>query len=290
VALIGPIPSAAEQQHDCHHRAMISMHLTSALWTATGLLAGAIHAQQAGDRLLEVGIVFPRSDIYAPRDHFPFVYALQNAELAKELGSAIKIQTFIRNESASGSTFGHFHYDVDVNKANITAGKPYFVHRHLNVNLPAGEYLLYASLFWDDGYEKGCSGAEASSGSTLSVNFTIQNDGRQVDLVKATATEEGCDPEYAGLVIDVNPTCMPQVSSASASASASPSPTTTANPCRVQIEASVAESMAAKLKEGLCKGKNPPEDCPESAVGRLAVAELATLAAAFGAIGFVLLG
>jgi len=256
------------------------MHLLSgALCTLAGSLV-AVKAQQASDGLLEVGIVFPRSETYAPRDHFPFVFALQNAELAKGLGSAIKIQTFIRNESASGSTFGHFHYDVDVNKANLTEGKPYFVYRHLNVDLPAGKYELFADLFWDDGEKEGCG---ASSGSSISVDFTIKDDGPQVDLVKATATEEGCDAERAGIVIELDPTCTPQASS-------SASPTSTANPCRVQIESSVAESMAAELKEGLCKGENPPEDCPESAVGRLAVAGLATFAAAFGAVGFVLLG
>lgn len=61
------------------------MHLVShAIWSFVCLLAclGSV-VNAAGE--LEIGVVFPRNETYAPTDNFPIVFALQNAELAKHL-------------------------------------------------------------------------------------------------------------------------------------------------------------------------------------------------------------
>ncbi|THC87758.1 hypothetical protein EYZ11_012793 [Aspergillus tanneri] len=64
------------------------MHFSLLVGVAVGL--GAIVGASG---VLEVDLVFPRNETYAPTDYFPVVFALQNAERARYLKSQLKLQS-----------------------------------------------------------------------------------------------------------------------------------------------------------------------------------------------------
>ena len=261
------------------------MHLVSrAAWSLVGSLAylGAAVVNAAG--VLEIDVVFPRTnETYAPTDKFPIVFALQNAELAKHLNPVI--DSFVRNGSNSDSTFGHSVRDLT--NANYSS-EPFFIYHYVNVNTE-GPYELFSSAAWRSCDKSGDQVAIADSSTNFAIPFTIKSGGQEVDLVAATAT---CSPQD-GVAISVTdethevPSSLQGQPSGTCAVLASSSPTL--NPCQVKIDSAAAASMSAVLHDALCKGVNPPADCPKEDVAQqLVVAGVVTFAAAFGAIGFLL--
>lgn len=238
--------------------------------------------------VVEIGVVFPRNnETYAPTDKFPIVFALQNAKLAKHLRPAI--YSLIRNGSRLEEAFGHSTRDLtDTNYSS----EPYFVYRYENIGTE-GPYKLSFAISWRSCDESGDQVAILSNTTSFGIDFTIKKGAQEVDLVATTANDEICSAKE-GVAINVTdeshdvPVVWKQLSGTCA-VLASSSPTPTANPCKVKIDTAVAASMSASWHAALCKLGNPPADCPEkNAVQQLAVAGVAGFAAAFGAIGFLL--
>jgi hypothetical protein len=266
-----------------------TMRLVSrSAWSLVGSLAcfGAV-ANAAG--VLEIDVVFPRNnETYAPTDKFPIVFALQNAELAKHLEPSI--ESFIWNGPDLRSAFGqHVH---NLANANVSS-EPYFVYRYVKADTE-GPHMLFASASWRSCDESGDQVAFLGNSTNFGVYFAIKKGGQDVDLVAATANDKTCSVED-GVAIDVTDKTREVAGSREQPAGtcavlASSSPTPIPNPCRVKIDTAAAASMSAVLHAALCKGVNPPADCPkeDNAVPRLAVAGVASFAAAFGAIGFLL--
>jgi hypothetical protein len=238
--------------------------------------------------VLEIDVVFPRTnETYAPTDKFPIVFALQNAELAKHLKPSIHL--FVRNGSNLESTFGHANHDLTY--ANYSS-EPYFVYRYLNIDTE-GPHQLFSTASWRNCDESSDQVGILGNTTNFSVHFTIKRGGQEVDLVAATANDKTCFTEN-GVAINVTDQTYEVPPSwgrpdGTCAVLASSSPTPTANPCRVKIDTAVAASMSASLHAALCRGLNPPTDCPKkNAVQQLAVAGVASFAAACGAIGFLL--
>ncbi|RYO88807.1 hypothetical protein DL764_008681 [Monosporascus ibericus] len=264
------------------------MHLVSrAVWSLAGSLAYLGPVVNAAG-VLEIDVVFPRNnETYAPTDQFPIVFALQNAELAKHLKPSI--HSFVRNGSNLEAAFGHAH--ADLTYANYSS-EPYFVYRYVNIDTE-GPHELFSTASWQSCDESGDQVGILGNNTNFSVDFTINRGGQEVDLVAATANDKTCSAED-GVAINVTDQTREVPASGDRPAGtcavlASSFPTPTANPCRVKIDTAVAASMSASLHAALCKGSNPPADCSkENAVQQLAVAGVASFAAAFGAIGFLL--
>ncbi|EGX53226.1 hypothetical protein AOL_s00006g487 [Orbilia oligospora ATCC 24927] len=269
------------------------MHLISrAVWSLVGSLAcfGATVANAAG--VVDMGVVFPRiNETYALTDWFPVVFAVQNTELAKNL--RFSISSFVRsgpdlNGGLAGADAIH-----KLQNANYTSD-PYLVYHYLKI-VDEGPYELFASVIWGSCDESGEQPLFLGNSTNLVVRFNVKKDGQKVDLVAATAAEgQSCPKQGFGLNVtdqtrEVSPTLDSRVNGTCA-VLASPSPTTTGNPCRVRIDADANASMSAALHTALCKGLNPPADCPKenAAAHQLVVAGVASLATAFGAIGFLL--
>jgi len=265
------------------------MHLISyAIWPLLGLLAYLGAAVNAAS-VLEIDVVFPRTnETYAPIDYFPIVFALQNAELAKHLKPSI--YSFVRNGTDLLDTFGHSI--TDLTSTNFSSSEPYFVYHYLK-SITEGPHRLFATAIWRSCDESGDQVAIVGHDINLSIYFNVERGGQEVDLVAAT---EKCSPQD-GVAINVTDqthdvpeklSWEQQQLSGTCAVLASSSPTPTADPCRVKIDTTVAASMSAFLKNALCKGLNPPSDCPEeSAVQKLVVTGVAGFAAASGAIVFL---
>ena len=256
------------------------MNLVSrAVWSLVGSLAylGAV-ANAAG--VLEISVVFPRNETYAPIDLFPVVFALQNAELAKNLN--IDFRSNIRNASFDGVGGTFFK---DLTHADYSS-EPYLVYYYETMNTD-GTYDMFSTVAWVSCNENGDQVPIISNDTRLSVDFTIKNGGQQVDLVAATAKDKTCSAE-AGVAINVTDQTR-EFPDGTCAVLASSSPTPTASPCRVQIDTAADASMSASWHDRLCRGSNPPADCPEeNAVQQLAVVGVAIFAAAFGAAGLLL--
>lgn len=264
------------------------MHLP--LSAPSALLAGAILclatvARAAG--VVEIDIVFPRNNqTYAPTSHFPIVFALQNLDLATHLDPYL--QYFIRNGSDLEESYGHSNKRLT--PANASAD-PLFIYRYVTMDTE-GRHELFASAYWNSCDETGDEIGILGNSTNLWMNFTIAEDGQTVDLVAATADDKTCAAKDGVAINVTDQTREVQVSGETESATcavlASASPTATANPCKIKIDEAAAESMLASLHDGLCKGTNPPDDCPEEdAAWSLKAAGVASLAATLGVILFL---
>ncbi|KAL2130718.1 hypothetical protein VTI74DRAFT_6047 [Chaetomium olivicolor] len=268
------------------------MYLVSrAVWPLASSLAclGAV-VNAAG--MLEIDVVFPRNnETYAPTKYFPIVFALQNAKLAKHLQP--EISSFFRNGSDLRSVFGQGIHDLTY--ANYSS-EPYFVYSYETIDTE-GPYELFTTAVWRSCNESGDQVSIQGNHINFSIDFTIKRGGQEVDLLAATTNNKTCSAEN-GVAINVTdqthevpppPYWDPYRPDGTCAVLASSSPTPTANPCRVKIDTAVAASISASLHAFVCKGLNPPADCPkENAVQQLAISSVASFAAAFGAIVFLL--
>jgi hypothetical protein len=61
------------------------MHIPTTIWMLAACLGTVINASD----VLEVNLIFPRNETYAPNDTFPVVFALKNSERARHLNPSI---------------------------------------------------------------------------------------------------------------------------------------------------------------------------------------------------------
>ncbi|KAH8770759.1 hypothetical protein F5883DRAFT_713367 [Diaporthe sp. PMI_573] len=263
------------------------MHFVSrTVWSLVGALAclGAV-ANAAG--VLDMGVVFPRqNETYAPMERFPFVFALQNAQLAEHLNPLITFDVL----NGSHDIINGREFDLEwANYTNYTT-EPYLLYAFMDFNTE-GPLTLRLDAGWR---QCDMSGEEVRSGnnkSRLWVDFNIRDGAQKADLVTATAEEEEC-PAQVGVAINVtdetHDVLFRNRGNCSVVDYSSPSPVS--NPCRVRIDKAAVESAEAKELDRRCRRLNPPADCPEEghALQQLAVAGGATFAAVLSAITFLL--
>ncbi|KAK4247703.1 hypothetical protein C7999DRAFT_41033 [Corynascus novoguineensis] len=268
-----------------------------ALWSLVGLFA-CFGATVNAANVLEIDLIFPRNDTYAPTDRsnnaswFPIVFAIQNAELARHL--KLSFDTHMWNYS-NMDTFGFA--DHDLTDANYT-NEPYFVYHHLKIDTE-GSYSLLSKVFWQKCNKTGDQVSIDRTSTNFGVDLTIKKGAQGVDLVATTAEKKTCSTKD-GIAFNVtNETYEVPPSKNSYYRShlldgtcvvlATTSPTPTANPCKVKVGTAVVASMSASLHARLCKDLYPPADCPkDDAVQKLAVTGVASFVVALGAIGFLL--
>lgn len=273
-----------------------------AAWPLVASLACLGTVVDAAGGVLEVDLLFPRNETYAPTDSFPVLFAFQNAKLAWNLGMHISYAIHNRSD-LWGDRISSSH---ELRWANWSSYDPYFVGEFFSKRFTVeGEWQLYYEVGWGGCLDKSLHGTWFDptgygviwNSSSWSVDFTISSDGQPMDLVAATANKETCTEElgtaikvtgktqYAPLLYwDGGDTCpVLDISS----------PTPTPNPCAIKIDSATAASISASWTAGACNVTFPPDYCPpeneDNASQRLAVAGVASLAAAFGAFGFLLL-
>ncbi|KAK4038183.1 hypothetical protein C8A01DRAFT_48176 [Parachaetomium inaequale] len=270
------------------------MHLSfQALWSLVASLAclGAI-VDAAG--ILEVSLVFPRPGVtYTPTDSMPVVFAFQNVDLARHLNPSIVYD--LERLNAGFGDVARYEHDLTwkTNWTSVTSHEPYFAYTFFNNFTTQSQWRLTWTLDWQscDEHPEPYGRGLISNGTGDIIYFNIDNDGRAVDLVAATANNGTCPGEF-GVAVNVTDTTMsvrPEVNwpgNDTCVVVASSSLTPTPNPCRVKVDSTVAASITAAK---LCHSLNPPADCPsENVAQRLVVAGVACFAAAFGAFGFLL--
>lgn len=269
------------------------MHFGRASWLLAAFVGNVVNATGTG--ILGVDLIFPRNDTYAPTDHFPIVFAFQNAQLARYLNPSI--QYLIWNLETYDTSFTLSH---DLGWKNWTEDT-YLAHEAMSFPSQEGRYKVSWTLTWESCDEESFENPDriprmVFNQTTWATYFTIDNTAPKVDLVSATANMT-CPNEY-GIIINVsdktlkvpdgvewsgktwnNNTCAVLANSTSA-----PMP----DPCRVHIDKAAAESINASVTAHVCRGIDTPDYCEKNAATQLAVAGVSCFLAAVGALCFFL--
>ncbi|KAJ5810486.1 uncharacterized protein N7503_002704 [Penicillium pulvis] len=249
--------------------------------------------------ILEVDLVFPRNETYAPTEWFPVVFAFQNPERARYLNPALGYTIWNLDDTNNSRTFLH-----DLRWTNWTGEDPFYAYQYFDFLEDEGRWRVRWTLDWQSCDEDTFGGNPIdakiiSNSSTWSTWFTLQSSAPKVDLVAATANKT-CPGEY-GMTINVTDKTM-QVprgvtwsggdhTNHTCAVVASSAPTPTSDPCQVHIDKTIVASMEASLHTRLCNGLNPPSDCADNkdnAAQQLAVGGISCLLAAAGALSFFL--
>ncbi|RYO95515.1 hypothetical protein DL764_007693 [Monosporascus ibericus] len=182
----------------------VSMHLFAraswfllACWGAIVVAAGGV---------LEVDLVFPRNDTYAPTPDLPVVFTFQNPELAQFINPYISYSIRNWDDNSLNDTVSSHH---DLRWTNWSSYDPYFVYHYFDGYNIEGYWWLTWSVYWQSCDERWVSDPSAefnrrgmiSNSSSWSILFTTENSGKEVDLV-AAITNKTC-PEELGVAINV---------------------------------------------------------------------------------------
>jgi hypothetical protein len=230
------------------------------VWCLLALLCCSA-AQLIFPMTLEVDLIFPRNDTYAPTVLTPVVFAVQNPQgLDLHLTVDWSIIGVGQNYNATGDT-GILH----VNSGDI----PYLAYSpcpELNVE---GTWAIswYVTV-------NNCSQASNSTNDVqfqrrdvqfqmTGVSFTTKNGTQQPDLTAATA-DTVCASNSNGSSYAFNITGFQDLRNAceSIAPTQAPFPTPTPNPCGVKINPSTASSISSAMTSRLCAINAPELTCP----------------------------
>lgn len=228
---------------------------------------------------VEFDLVFPRNESYAPAPLFPFVFAVQNPQLAAALNPSISFMTFRTDNYDATIT----NYEIDLSAANFSGSNPYFTHRSTKAFHDAeGVWVIvWEAAAANCSYGSGVDGAVGFSVSRPSrfIIFTTKKGGQQPDLVAATK-EDVCGMDYTNSTRTFNLTGVIDLKNLDpfsalslhgspfkgrdTCAVLSPSqPHPPSNPCAVKVGSDMAMSISAKLTASACNGDpHPIVSCP----------------------------
>lgn len=244
--------------------------------------------------ILEVDLLFPRNETYAPTEKFPIVFAIQNAELAPLVDLSV---TFDIRDRNNGSEV--IHSTTQSTWSNETATDPFLYYTFRSDFQMEGHWSIVWRANWKSCNEYASADITNIDRANMIHNtsgaftiFTTENGAPKVDLVSATANRS-CPGEF-GVPINVTDHTIPVPTledwgNGDVCAVVESSPTFTPDPCRVNITPATVESMEADFR---CRGVLRPEDCSqdeEGAAQKVAVIGMSSVLAAFGAVGLMVM-
>ena len=272
------------------------MHLLSSRVVggrAAALLA-CVAAVHAASGLVEVDLMFPQNDAYAPTPILPVVWAFRGADgLAAYLHPTLEYSFY---------PYGNFSNDLhnswgffELTWANFTSSDPFIVY---------GEALesLNTEGIWtlDWGLKTYSCSASGDRNVTVKSNggrvtFTTKNGAKKPD-VAATTPRDTCQGD--GFAFDITSTRDSKNDFENGKPCAVLADTTpTPSACGIKIEASAASSISADLTQRACVLNTaqatpwcPPPDknmAGSLMVPRMVVGGAVCLAAAVGGFGFL---
>jgi hypothetical protein len=250
-----------------------------------------VFAAAAG--VVQVDLVFPRNETYAPTRWMPVVFAVQNTELAPHIYSSTAYH-LADTSGSSANISARFRHDLE--NANMAGHEPYFAYTFFDNFEAEVRYKMVWQVYWASCNEDDSEPRFALNSSNQTIEFTVKNDAQAVDLVAATANDKTCPPEL-GVAVNATGETMEVPSrggygggTCAVLASSAPSPAP--DPCRVKIDSTGAGSISATWTARMCDGTRNSTSlvhCPkDSAAQQLAVAGVVCFTVSLGAIGFLL--
>ncbi|KAK7968781.1 hypothetical protein PG988_007854 [Apiospora saccharicola] len=222
---------------------------------------------------VEVDLIFPQNDTYAPVDIFPLVFAWQNAALAPSLNPGINMVFRLYNGSKSDLHPELIEPTLDLSETIFNASEPTFVYGHLrNLTGGTGDGPLHVYMTWETMAGNCSDHGQTHGGGYVSggvLEFTMAKGGKQPDLVAATSNRETCkNMTHAAFNLTGTQHRFPELdrpyNSCAVFSDVQPRPE--GDPCRVQVSPSAATSIAAALESKECAFPHPIIHCePTSA-------------------------
>lgn len=220
------------------------------------LLTVCVRADGNSTGIVEVDLVFPRNETYAPSDRIPVIFAIQNSSLASFVQPEIYVSVRDLN---NGNEFGSSFRYSRMRWANFSSHDPYFEYQTFGDFDVEGHW----ALLWDVSYSGCSSGRLFHNTSTRKTIFTTKNDAQKVDLV--TPADSSCDSQN-GVAMEITKTMSVRAEQQwdGGETCAALAPTPTPNACQVKIDSSTAASIASSLELRRCKTTGTPSQCGET--------------------------
>ncbi|OQE66621.1 hypothetical protein PENNAL_c0183G08612 [Penicillium nalgiovense] len=184
--------------------------------------------------VLEVDLIFPRNETYAPSAQMPVVFGIQNPRLVAPLNMKVSYIITPPRNYHNISEPGLFN----LHSASSSDSDPYFLYNNTDLVNTEGTW----ELTWFVEYGR-CTGSSGDimfypSSSTIdSIIFTTEGGAAKPDLIAASKKD----------------TCATVVSNRS--------PWATANPCAVKFDSAIASNISATLNTTAGdKGSADPKD------------------------------
>lgn len=276
---------------------LYSRHPSFLTCYAAGFLLAYSRLVQAISGTVEVDLVFPQNDTYAPAPVFPIAFTFRNSELAGYL----QPQVFYTIYPYRGDDSEHDPAavgDFDMAWANWTTSDPYIEYGAAVTLDTEGTWLL----LWDVEATT-CSASGPLNATTgywsYEMIFTTKKGAKKLDLTASTSGEL-CSRSL-NVTFDITGTrdsgnLFENKKPCAVVAEAAPAPT----PCAAKIEASAASSISSYLTFRACVTQtvDPAPWCPPPekdhgarslVVPGLAVGGVTFLAMAIGGLGFFMI-
>ncbi|KAK8074332.1 hypothetical protein PG994_005231 [Apiospora phragmitis] len=231
---------------------------------ATALLAacaaGGVRAASPTSGVMELDLVFPRNESYAPTARLPIVFAYQNPELARALHARVSV--IVRNWDNMGVGGADAQFNLD--RANLSSRDPFLQYDYFQEFGVEGHWLLTWTVSWDNCTEHSLAqhyGGQRLTTHTASqvIHFSTSKSAPEIDLVAAT-DNKNCpqdleERQEMGLTFDVTDTLEVPIwadKRAGDHCAEVAESTPTPSPCRVQIDSAAVSSMAASMTARAC--------------------------------------
>jgi hypothetical protein len=222
---------------------------------------------------VEVDLVFPRNDTYAPARLIPIVWAFQNSQLAASLDPYIQYSVS-KNTNLSDDIALSF---VDLTLVNFSSSDPYYAHAFLpQLYGLEGQWTLQWTLNMGSCSGNPDEGTLNITGQALwkAITFTTRNDSQQPDLVAASA-ESACAGTNESYTFNITDTLSvwdtTKYDGRNSCAVLSPT-APTANPCGAAISSAAASSISLSITSTACALQYPSVTCSpasKSTAGRI---------------------
>ncbi|ERS96165.1 uncharacterized protein SPSK_00054 [Sporothrix schenckii 1099-18] len=250
---------------------------------------------------VEVDLVFPRNETYAPSPIFPVVFAFQNPALAPALDPDFSLNLWVNVEHNTSIYLN----SIDLTAVNFTSttaangtSEPLFVYTYavnLNTTSNGADPVTRYNLVWAFGAGN-CSAQEEGGPIALGGGFRSKN------VIFSIAQSGGAAPDIAGGEVGecshltnmaFNLTDILPVADVSkndghdtCAVLSDTTPLPVGNPCAATADAAVAASISAAATSHVCAAVSPAISCPSKnsgaalsvhAASAWAVAALATM-------------
>ncbi|KAJ5782629.1 hypothetical protein N7457_004403 [Penicillium paradoxum] len=211
--------------------------------------------------VLEVDLIFPRNDTFAPTALTPVVFAVQNSDLI----SILDLQLSWNIRPISSERWGV----SDGMKLNLgeTYNDTYFVHSSTEQLNMEGIWRLSWTLSFLNCTSVNGSAQNSRFGIGDELYFSTRNDTQAQDL--AAATEEGTCAKLPSSTLNVTRLLdasggdYPERSSCAAIPSSAPEP----SPCKVKMDSAAALSLSASITATACARTGAMIKCSGAASG-----------------------
>lgn len=234
------------------------------------------------ENIVEVDLIFPRNDTYAPAQLIPIVFAIQNTKAAKSATGIIRWNIYdLEAEKLTGKLTGVDQDDAYFNTLNISDSDPYFTRQATSkIFNRTGTWLLKWEFLTSNCTKSAFNGQTVQNLVSIDkrIVFTTKTGSPQPNIASDSSTQRNdtCDSTQ-GVAVKIL-TTLPTDGSAdfldTNTCSVLDGEFRNGNPCGVHIDAATAANISSSITARACASNSiPAESCPrkhDSAAQRLA--------------------